>query len=411
MRILILTKYFPPEIGAPSHLFYELSESLVGRGHQVTVVTGFPTYNADKDKLDRKYKKGVLLSETMNGIKVERLRELPLPTKIPVLKGLDHFVVALIIFLRGLFIKKQDIILVYSPPLTIGLSAYLISQLKKIPFVVNIQDLFPQNAIDLGILNNRHLVRMFEQMERFVYRNADYITVHSRGNKQHVVNKGAEPEKVEVVPNWVDTEFIKPADRMNRFRREHGLGEEFVVSFAGTMGYSQNLDVVLESADRLKEYKDVLFLLVGDGVKKEHLERKAEELNLENVKFLPMQPRECYPEILHASDVSLATLRREVRTPVVPSKLLSIMSSGRSVLASMNLDGDAPRLIEDANCGICVEADNADELSQAILRLYRDQSLREKLGKNGRDYAEKNLSRKVCAKRYESLFAKAKGDY
>jgi len=250
---------------------------------------------------------------------------------------------------------------------------------------------------------------MFERMESFVYEKADYITVHSSGNKKHIVSKGINPDKVKIIPNWVDTEFIKPTNRINGFRIQHSLGKKFIVSFAGTMGYSQDLDIILESANILEEYKDILFLLVGDGLEKARLEKKAEELNLKNVKFLPLQPRGRYPDVLNASDVSLVTLKKKVKTPVVPSKLLSIMSSGRPVLGSMNLDGDAPRLIIDANCGICVEAEDTEGLSQAILKLYQDSNLRENLKKNGRDYVEKNLSRKFCMRKYENLFIKVKG--
>lgn len=182
-----------------------------------------------------------------------------------------------------------------------------------------------------------------------------------------------------------------------------------MVSFAGTMGYSQDLDSVLESAALLKSYKDILFILVGDGVEKECLENKARELNLKdiNVRFFPMQPREKYPEVLNASDVSLVTLKKTVKTPVVPSKLLSIMASGRPVLAAMNFNGDAPKLIEEAECGYCVKAGSSEELAEAILKLYKNPSLRECMGSNGRHYVEKHLSRVACIRKYEQLFLEA----
>jgi glycosyltransferase involved in cell wall biosynthesis len=402
MNVLFITNYFPPEIGAASHLFYDLAEGLTKMGHRVTVVTGFPKYNVDREKLPEKYKKGLYLREDMNGIRVLRLKTIPFPQYIPVARGLDHFTLAGIFLFGALLSGKQDVILIYSPPLTLGVTAYFVSKIKGIPFVANIQDLFPQNAVDLGILKNKYLIKMFEIMERFVYRKADCITVHSEKNKLHVAKRGG--KRVIVMPNMVDTEFITPMEKYNSFREEHGLGDKFVISFAGTMGYSQDLDVVLECAKLLERYEDILFLLVGDGVEKKRLETKAKKMKLGNVKFLPMQPKHRYPYVLAASDVSLVTLKREVKTPVVPSKILSIMASGRPVVGCMNLDGDAPELIEEAQCGYCIEAENSEKLAEVILELYRDRKKLEEFGKNGREFAEKNLSKRVITEKYEKLF-------
>jgi glycosyltransferase involved in cell wall biosynthesis len=273
-----------------------------------------------------------------------------------------------------------------------------------VPFVLNVQDLFPQSVIDLGILRNRWLIRFFEHMERFIYRQADHITVHSPGNRDHVVGKGAPSGCVTVMPNWVDTEFICPGERRNGFFEQYNLDGKFVVSFAGILGYSQDLDIVLEAAKLLQRYPDIRFLIVGDGVEKPRLERKAVEMGLENVRFIPMQPRRRYPEVLNASDVCLATLHTEVRTPVVPSKILSIMAAARPVVAAMNPDGDAPGLIEEAQCGLAVPPEDPKALADAILSLYNDKALRVRLGQNGRRYAEEHLSLKVASKRYIEIF-------
>ena len=277
-------------------------------------------------------------------------------------------------------------------------------KIKSAPYVVNVQDLFPQNAIDLGVVNNSVLIRVFEALERFVYRTSKALTVHSTGNREHLLEKGTAPEKVQVIHNWVDTEFIQPGEKSNKFREEHGLGDKFVVSFAGTMGYSQDMEIILKAAHRLEDKSDILFLFVGEGLKREDTESEAQELGLTNTLFLPLQPRERYPEVLNASDISLVTLTKEVETPVVPSKLLSIMASGRPVVASMNPNGDAPRLIDDAECGIYVSPGDVKGFTEAITDLYEDDSLREQMGTNGRQYAVDNLSRKVQVKKYERLF-------
>ncbi|MBU1751889.1 MAG: glycosyltransferase family 4 protein, partial [Chloroflexi bacterium] len=174
------------------------------------------------------------------------------------------------------------------------------------------------------------------------------------------------------MPNSVDTNWLRPGPRHNALRQELGLGDCFVVSFAGVMGHSQDLDVVLDAANVLRDHDDIHFLLVGDGVEKECLVRKGEELGLRHVTWLPMQPRDRYPAVLQASDVGLVTLRSAVKTPVVPSKIPSLMAAGRPVVTALDLQGDAPRLIADAQAGLCLEPEQPQALADAILSLYRD---------------------------------------
>jgi glycosyltransferase involved in cell wall biosynthesis len=406
LRILLLTVYFPPDTGSAAHLFYELGRALVKRGHEVTVLTSMPGYHA-LGPLE-KYKGKKRIREDMDGMEVVRVATPQLPRHLLVGRALWQFGGALAFFLSGLALPSHDVAIVYSPPLPLGLTAWGLKKLRGIPFILNVQDLFPQSIIDLGLLRNRWLIRLFEGMERFVYARADATTVHSEGNRQHVARKlGIEKaEKVRVIPNWVDTRFIQPGPRINWFREEHSLGNAFIASFAGVLGYSQDLDIVLEAACILKDenpQSDILFLIVGDGVERPRLEAKAQQMGLDNVRFLPMQPREKYPAVLHASDIGLVTLHAEVRTPVVPSKILSIMAAGRPVVAAMNLDGDGPRLIAEARCGLCVPPEDPRALAQAVLKLYHDPSLREELGRNGRRYAEEHLSLEACSGRYEEL--------
>lgn len=398
----MLTNYFPPEIGGAAHLFYELAASLSDRGHQVTVVTGFPRYNVKT--VYPKYRGRLLFEEHMNGIRVLRVRTVPLPKGNKIARGLDHFAVAAVFALRGLFSGAQDVGLVYSPPLPLGLSAWLLSRLRGMPFVVNVQDLFPREAVELGLMTNSTLIRVFEAIESFVYRSAGHIAVHSPGNLDHILIHGGHPRQASIVYNWVDTQHIFPQERDNHFARQHDLDGCFVISYAGTMGWCQDMHTIIRTAALLQDYHDILFLLVGDGVEKEKAQQKATELGLANIKWLPMQPREVYPQILAASDVSMINLNENLLTPVVPSKLLNIMAAGRPVVASLPLDGDAPRIIEQAQAGLCVAPNNTQALVSALLRFYRDPALRERCGTNGRRYAEAHFSRKICVQQYEKIF-------
>lgn len=408
MNILIITDSFPPEIKSSANLLFELSEDLTESGHQITVITGFPKHYVNN--IDQRYKGKLFLCERMNKVKVIRLLSISFIRHIPVIRGLDQFLLSLVFILGGIFSGKQDIIFTYSPPLPLGISAFLVGKIKKVPFIFNVQDIFPQSVIDLGLLKSKILIRISELMEKFIYKKAHYITVHSEGNRENIISKNVNSEKVIRIYNWVDTNLIKPStDKNNIFRKKNGLGEKFIVSFAGVMGFAQDLEVVIRCAELIKLYKNILFLLIGRGIKKNSLIKKTNDLQLNNVKFLPLQPKEVYPSILESSDVCLVTLNKSVKTPVVPSKLLSIMASGRPVVASMNLNGDTPKIIKNAKCGFCVEAGNSEQLSEAILKLYHNSEMRYEFGRNGREYAEKHFSRKICVEEYKKLMTKACG--
>jgi ribosomal protein S18 acetylase RimI-like enzyme len=204
-----------------------------------------------------------------------------------------------------------------------------------------------------------------------------------------------------VVPDWADTDLIRPGERMNEFRAANGLENQFVVLFAGIMGWSQGLSTVVEAARILVDEPGLVFLLVGDGVERDGLERQA--AGLANVRFLPMQSKDVYPQVLEACDVGLVTLRPEVATPVVPSKICTIMAAERPVIASLPLSGDAPRLIIDAQCGLVVPAGDAQALASAVLELKRNQPAAQEMGRHGRLYAEKHLSRSVCIQQMQEV--------
>ena len=397
MRILLITNYFPPEIGAASHLYYELGRALLRRGHRVTVLTGTPRYNVPQGhrKLRSEY-------AAEDGMAVIRRPVPDFGRKSKIARGLEHLWVAWAF--ASTDVGKHDVALVYSPPLTLALSARRFWRQYRMPFVLNVQDIFPQSAVDLGVLRNPSLIKGFEVLEKRAYQWASLVTVHSPGNAEHVRRQSQGRARVEVMPNWVNTEEIVPGERDNAFRRELGIPEDGVlVSFAGTLGYSQDLDIVLDAAAQMQN-DGVYFLIVGDGVEKERLQKRAASLGLRHVIFLPMQPKERYPEVLAASDICLATLKPEVRTPVVPSKILSIMASGRPVLAAMDLSGDAPRLIEEAECGVCVQAGDLPSFTAALRKLACDRQLRVQMGQRGRSYAVRHLSVDAAAARYEKLF-------
>jgi len=406
MKILLITPFFPPEVGSASHLFYELAQALHNRGHTVTVLTGLPRYHVAGN--GREYRQRRLVREVYHGLEVWRVWNLDIPWDAPVLRGLDQFIFAASAGWVGLRLPDFDAALVYSPPLPLALAALAFCRARSRPLVVNVQDLFPQSAIDLGVLTNPMLIRIFRRLESLLFRRADLLTAHSEGNRQYILAHGGSPERVRVLPNWIDTNAITPGERNNGLRTNLGWQDRFIISFAGIMGYSQDLETILKCARLLQDRPEIGFLMVGDGVEKPKLIRMAKDMNLNNVAFLPMQPKEKYPEVLAASDVCLATLRPEVKTPVVPSKILSIMAAGRAVLAAMPLDGDGPKLVVEAGCGLCVEPGSPEALAEAIIRLQEDQETRLSMEIRGRQYAEEKLSLAAGVATIENLLAAAR---
>lgn len=412
MHLLIISEAFPPETKSCATLFFELAESLVKRGHKVSVVTRVPRYNvAEGTNL-----KALPKQETVSGIDIYRFQTPPFARAIPFFRGLEHFFLAMIFFFGGLRVKKIDAILVYSPPLTLGITGYCLGRLRRKPLVTNIQDLYPQTVIDLGLLNNMSLIKLMKVMEKFIYQKSDFVAVHSAGNKDYVVSKGAQAERVKIAHNWVNTVAIKPGSRDNDFSRQYKLKDSFVVSFAGVMGFAQGLDVVVKAAEILQRRKaqdpelktdNIKFVFVGDGVKKTELEAQVKSLGLTNVLFVPTQPHKLYPLVLHSSDVSLVTLRNDLATPVVPSKLLSIMSAGLPALVSVSCKSDAVKIVKEHNCGLSVEAENPAQLAEAIMKLYNDKNLREEMGRNGRQAAEQFFSREACVTSFENIIKEA----
>lgn len=400
MHVLILTHYWPPEIGASSHLTYELGETLVELGNTVTVVTGMPSYNMAE--LPQRYRGRFTYEETMGGMRVLRVSTGTVHSRSKVRRGLEHLAITPLYAWRAFGIEKVDAVYTISPPLTMGIAAWLAAKWNGTQYCLGVQDLFPQSAIDLGLMKNKFIIRAFESLERTVYRLAAAITVHSDGNKDHIVAKGTPPQRVHSIPNWVDTDAIRPGERNNAFRREFAIAEsEFVVSFAGTMGWSQGLDTVVDAARFLSGEKDLTFLMVGDGTERDRLRELSADLSY--VRFLPMQPKEKYAQVLAASDACLVTLRPEVLTPVVPSKLLTIMAAARPVLASLPMGGDAPKIVTDARAGIVSAAGNAPALADAIRLLKRDPKRCSTFGQSGREYAIRLFSRPACVRQFEQV--------
>ncbi|MBI4454648.1 MAG: glycosyltransferase family 4 protein [Acidobacteria bacterium] len=406
MRILFLNTSFPPMARSAAHLFHNLGCNLVSFGNTVSVVTELPWRRLGSAECADKYRNARFwLPEKMNGMNVIRVRGFPFREGGLIGRGVNALLLPLTFYLGARSMGEHDVALVYCPPVTLGLAAFLIKQLHRMPFVFNVQDIYPQTLIDLGLMKNRLLIRFFEWVERFSYSRAAAIVVHSEGNRQYLIHRrGVSAEKVEVIPNWVDIDLFRQSDPENGFREKHGLGSKFLVCYAGTMGYAQDLGPIIQAAKELQEIDDIRFLLIGEGVRAIEWRRMAERLCLDNVQFLPLQPPSVYPSIVAACDVGMVPLTTQLRTPVVPGKLLDFMGARRPVIATVNADGDTSQIIREANCGYAFSPDDGHSVAAAILTLYRNPTIAHELGQNGGTYAESHFSLSVCAAKYEALF-------
>lgn len=405
---MLLTLYFAPDVAANAVIMTELAEELTALGHQITVVTAFPHYAGNI--VDHRYRGRLIQQDMQRGIRVIRTYLYTSPHKQRFLvRFLNYVSFNVLSTLACLFAGPQDVILAPSPPLTIGLSAHIISRVRRIPYVYNVQDIYPDVVIKLGILKNPWIIALSRWMERFVYAGARHIAVLSEGFRANLLPKGVPSEKITIIPNFVDVDFIRPLPRDNGFRHRFGLEGRFVLLYAGNLGHSQSLEHVLECAALLQGQDHFAFVIVGNGSRKPYLEAQAQQMGLDNVRFIPFQPWEDVPEIYAAADISLITLRKGIALDSVPSKAYTIMASGRPILAAVDPGSDAWNLVQQAQCGLCVEPENPQALAKAIRDLYADPTLRERLGRNGRDHVVQHYTRQAVAKQYHELLTSIVG--
>ncbi len=409
MRILFVVVQFPPDINSTGLLMYQVAQDLARVGHEVTVITTFPHY--EKFRVWDRYRGKISQRVRENGLDVHRLWVYAPGKKSMLNRVLSYVSFNLLASLSGV-LKSAHWDLVFCPngSFFTGITGWLIRCRKGIPFVFNVQDLYPEVPVHAGQLHSRSAILTLRNIETFMYRKATHITVISPSMRENLLAKGVPETKVTLIPNFADTKFIRPLPKVNHFGSQHGLNDRFVVTHAGNLGYVYDLETMLEAASRLGGEKRILFLIVGNGVQKGRLERKAQSLKLTNVRFLPFQPIDSLPWLRASSDVQVALYKPNSVKFSMPSKIYEIMASGRTVLASAEKGSDVSELIERTQCGMCVEPGRPDELADAIRKLSRGPSMRESMAENGRCCAEQIYSRKAVVQNYKELFARVVGE-
>lgn len=406
MRILIITQWFNPE---PAFKGLTFARELKSLGHEVQVLTGFPNYPGGE--VYPGYHIRPLLRETMEGISVIRVPLYPSHDKSGLRRMINYISFAFAAATFGLFaVKKVDVAYVYHPPATVGLVALVFKLFRRVPFVYDIQDLWPDTLNTTGMVNSKGLLKMVDKWCRFVYKQASHITVLSPGFKKALVKRGVPQDKIEVIKNWTEEEHIQSLDSYREeTSKELGLHGYFNVIFAGTMGQAQALDVVLSAASILEEkLPKVQFVFVGGGVDVPRLKNKAQEMALKNVIFLPRRPVSEIGEVLALAEVLLVHLKDDPLFKItIPSKIQAYMAAGKPIL--IGVKGDAAALVEEAGAGVACLPEDPQSIAQSVEDLYNlDKEKLKEMGKRGRDFYERELSLKVGVSRFEKVFRKTR---
>lgn len=394
---------YAPEKTAIGPLTAELSEHLISLGHKVSVTTAFPHF--PEWRVYEHYKGKFFQHENINGVSVYRgYVYMPTESRNAIQRIIYDSSICISSFLWGLIIKNVDIILVITPPLQLAVTAYYLSRIKNANLVMLIKDLVPDAAIDLGIIKSAKAIKIARMLERYAYKRAEKIIVICQGFADNLKGKGVPDSKVAILPDWVDSDFIRPLEKNNVFRQKYDISENiFLVLHAGNIGVKQGLENIITAAKEIKSESDLLFYIVGGGNERDNLEQLVKNENLDNVKLLPLQPKELLPHMLSAADVLVINQRSDVIDIVIPSKLYAYMASGRPIIAAVHPKSETARYIRLADCGLVIPPEQPEILADTLLQLRADPVLADRYGRNARKFLEDNFDRIKILKKYTSL--------
>jgi colanic acid biosynthesis glycosyl transferase WcaI len=411
VRLTILCPHFAPDVAPTGEVMTSIAAELVELGNELHIITALPWYQ--HHALEPGWDGRLVRHEDTEWGRITRVHPFPTDKRNIPARGLAFGGFTMLGTLEGLIDRTQpELVLAMSPPLTLGPAGWAVARARRVPFVFNIQDVFPDVAVELGLLSGARAIAAASWLERVSYRSSDAVTVLSDELADNVRAKitrglhGAKAEreaaKVRVIPNFVDTSWIAPGPTSNPYRDEHGLGDRTVVMYAGNVGLSQSLDLVLGAAAAMVDDPDVVFVINGGGAARPDLEHRA--AGLANVVFVDMQPKARLPEVLAAADVHVVPLKRGLAWSSVPSKLYSILAAGRPILASVDDGTEVARTIERAGAGRSVPPDDPDAFTQALRSMLADRPALAAAGASGRAFVEGWASPAAVAQAYQDLF-------
>lgn len=408
MHVLFVTPYYRPEVGAPQTRISETAPRLVARGHQVTVLTTLPNYPSGR--VPEEYRHGRRRDEMLDGVRVIRVWSYISPNRgflKRVLSQLSFGILAPLLA-AGKF-APPDVIVVESPPLFDAFAGRWLARRFRRPFIFTVADIWPESAVQLGMLRNRLAIRLAERLETGTYRRARFVWAVTAGIQQTLIGRGIPREKIFFLPNGVDCSKFRPLPR-DEARKQLGWDQApFTLLYAGTIGLAHGLEIVLDAAERLRERDDIRFMLVGEGATKADLMAAAEARGLRNVIFMPAQPHDRMPLVLSAADACLTSLRKvPLFEGALPSKMYEAMACARPLVLAV--DGEARELVErQAGAAVHVEPGNAAALAEAVVQLAENPRLGAMLGERGRRFVQAHFDRDLLVGRLQVHLFEAVG--
>ncbi len=411
MRVLFLDAYFNPEITADTHLENDLIDALIGAGDTVSVICPVPTRGVDRETVIRYAR---IRSESLRDGKIRVIRFwAPQEGKNPLLRAFRYFWCSLRQYWIGIRITDADAIYAISTPPTQGLLAALVSRKlakrkgRSVPCVYYLEDVFPDTLRDAGMTKEGSpLWKIGRRIEDYTYRNVSSIVTLSDSVTENIIRKGADANKISVVPSWIDSDAIRYVPRKgNRVLKKYGIDPEgFYLVYAGNLGEAQNVNLILDAALILRDSLPVRFLLFGSGGSEESVRSRISEENMENVSLFPLQSQELVADVYSLGNAGIVTCKKGFGQSALPSKTWSILSCARPVLASFDYDSEMHAILDRNGCGLLSDADDAQGFADAVRRFYgMTETEREAMGKAGRAYVEEHRDRKRCTEKLVNL--------
>ena len=404
LRLVVLCPHFAPDLAPTGVVMTRIVTELAARGHELHVVTSLPWYR--NHAIEQGWGGRLWRTEKTEWGSIIRVHPFPGKSKSNLLRrALGFIAFSYAVGIRSVHADglpfKVDGVLAMSPPLTLGLTGWCTKIIRRAPLVFNIQDVFPDAAIQTGAISNKKIIAAAKCLERVSYQRSDAVVLLSQDLRTNIANKidAKHHHRLHVIPNFVDTVAITPQDRMTNYRSELGIGDQLVVMYAGNVGFSQSLNLVVEAAAKFPE---VAFVVNGDGAARKKLQEDCAELA--NVYFGDYQPIERLSEVLATGDIHLVPLRTGLAAVSVPSKSYSILAAGRPMLAAIDLNTEIPNMLQQSGAGIAVEPDNAPAFIEALGRLVNNRDQLSEMGANGRKWVETHASPASVAARYEEIF-------
>ncbi len=408
LNIGVYSHYFTPEIGAPSARIYDLGQQWLAAGHNVRVATCVP--NHPTGQVYPGYKTGWQQQEVLDGIEVQRNWSYITPNSGFVKKTLGH-----VSFIPSSRINQgkfgaMDAIIGTSPTPFAALAGLLTARKRKVPFIMEIRDLWPAIFTEMGIINNRQIIRVLEMGEMWLYRQATQIVTVTEAFRQDLIRRNVPAEKITTIPNGADTDFWQPQDKPQALAKQLGLENKFVVLYIGAHGISHALEKIVDAAKALEDQPEIQFLFVGEGSRKAAVQDYAAERGVQNITFLGSTDKQGVKDYYALADVCLVPLRDiPLFDGFIPSKMFEIMAMARPIVAS--LKGEAAAILERANGAKIVPPEDSGAIKNAIAQLYADRQMATELGQNGRTFVEQHYSRRLLANQYLDVVRTAIDQY